>query len=168
MHDVKPRLLSSPLHHSYDSVIGPFWNFTGGTVKYSLKRIQSHWKYGQGLFLRKSHHFREGDQKPSVFRLNARVSSRSTLPDGVSFDFSNGYVYVANFNFGTISIIATATNTAEYPLWDISSPIHSQASCCEAIPCRIPTSQCGLFSSGISCALLIVCRKRIRLLSCFF
>ena len=38
-------------------------------------------------------------------------------------------------------------------LWDISSPIHSQASGCEVVPCRIPRSQSDLFSSGISYAL---------------
>ena len=30
------------------------------------------------------------------------------VPDAVAFDSANGYVYVANYHFGTISIISTS------------------------------------------------------------
>ena len=57
---------------------------------------------------------------------------------------------------------------SDRPFWDISvSPIRSQASGCEAAPCRTPRSQYGLSSSGISCVLSISCPQRIRIQSCF-
>ena len=92
----------------------------------------------------------------------------NVLPIFLRTDYN--YIMIWNYNrlLPLIVILLRIYYFLRKGLWDISSPIHSQASGCEAAPCRILMSQSCLSSSGISFALLISCPRKNQLPNCFF